>query len=206
MNIVSWEPEGCYCSSKMFHWEPGGRYHHRLCTAIVAFWFSMEHLWIAIMPFWLSADNIYPKTNFCKCYCRELCSLKVKLCVFSWEHCFSVFPTRHVPKWSRTWRSRLRQSSAVWTARTSTQPWLNSASGSTELCTTTCNNSLTTQQVGNSLWLCNDYLHEVITVVLCIVENNSGDKASFWGKNKLLFLAQISNAPCSYSNIPSLVL
>ena len=37
----------------MFCWEPEGRYHHRLCTAIVAFWFSTEHPWIMIMPFWL---------------------------------------------------------------------------------------------------------------------------------------------------------
>ena len=45
-NIVSWEPEGCYCRSKMFHWEPEGRYCHWLCTAIAPFWFSTEHLWV----------------------------------------------------------------------------------------------------------------------------------------------------------------
>ena len=44
--------------SKMFHWEPEGCYHHRLCTAIVPFWFSMEHLWISMAPFWLSTDDI----------------------------------------------------------------------------------------------------------------------------------------------------
>ena len=32
--IVSWAPEGRYCSSKMFRWEPEGRYCHWLCTAI----------------------------------------------------------------------------------------------------------------------------------------------------------------------------
>ena len=42
--IVSWEPEGRYCSSEMFRWEPEGCY---CCTtkymAIVPFWFSKEH-------------------------------------------------------------------------------------------------------------------------------------------------------------------
>ena len=56
--IVSWEPEGRYCRSKMFCWEPEGRYCHWLCTAIVSFWFSMEHLWAAITPFWLSTDDM----------------------------------------------------------------------------------------------------------------------------------------------------
>ena len=40
-------------------WEPEGRYCHRLCTAIATFWFSMEHLWAAITPFWLSTDDIF---------------------------------------------------------------------------------------------------------------------------------------------------
>ena len=48
-----------YNYSKMFFWEPEGRYHHRLCTLITPFWFSKEHLWIVIMPFWLSTDVIY---------------------------------------------------------------------------------------------------------------------------------------------------
>ena len=42
----------------MFCWEPEGRYHHRLCTEIAPLWFSMEHLWTAITPFWLSTDDI----------------------------------------------------------------------------------------------------------------------------------------------------
>ena len=42
----------------MFHWEPEGRYCHRLCTVIAPFWFSTEHRWIVIMPFWLSTDYI----------------------------------------------------------------------------------------------------------------------------------------------------
>ena len=56
--IVSWEPEGCYCSSKMFRWEPEGRYCCTKSVAIAPFWFSTEHLWSAIAPFWLSADDI----------------------------------------------------------------------------------------------------------------------------------------------------
>ena len=31
----------------------------RLCTAIVPFWYSMEHCYILIMPFWLSTDEVY---------------------------------------------------------------------------------------------------------------------------------------------------
>ena len=39
-------------------WEPEGHYHHRLCTVIMPFWFSMEHLSILIGPLWLSTDDI----------------------------------------------------------------------------------------------------------------------------------------------------
>ena len=56
--VVSWEPEGRHCSSKMFHWEPEGCYHCTKSMAIAPFWFSMEHLWNAITPFWLSTDNV----------------------------------------------------------------------------------------------------------------------------------------------------
>ena len=54
----SWEAEGRYHYSKMFHWEPEGHYRHRHCTLIVLFWFIPEHLWILIAPFWLSTDDI----------------------------------------------------------------------------------------------------------------------------------------------------
>ena len=57
--IVSWEPEGRYCSSKMFRWDPEGRYCCIKSMAIAPFWFSMEHLWTAIAPLWLSTDDIY---------------------------------------------------------------------------------------------------------------------------------------------------
>ena len=57
VNTVSWEPEGHYWSSKMFHWEPEGHYCCSKYIAIAPFWFSMEHLWSAITPFWLSTDD-----------------------------------------------------------------------------------------------------------------------------------------------------
>ena len=58
VNVVSWEPEGRYCSSKMFHWEPEEHYFCTKSIAIAPFWVSMEHLWSAIAPFWLSADDV----------------------------------------------------------------------------------------------------------------------------------------------------
>ena len=57
-HVVSWEPEGHYYSSKMFRWEPEGCYHCIKSMVIVPFWFSQEHLWSAIMSFWLSADDM----------------------------------------------------------------------------------------------------------------------------------------------------
>ena len=42
----------------MFRLESDGHYRSRLCTAIPPFWFSMEHHWIVIAPFWLSNDDI----------------------------------------------------------------------------------------------------------------------------------------------------
>ena len=61
--IVSWEPEGRYCSSKVFLWEPEGRYHCTKSMATAPFWFSTEHLWSAIAPFWLSADVMQYRTR-----------------------------------------------------------------------------------------------------------------------------------------------
>ena len=59
-DIFSWESElGPYnCSSKMFHWEPEGRYRCTASMTIVPFWFSMEHHWKVITPFWLSTNDI----------------------------------------------------------------------------------------------------------------------------------------------------
>ena len=57
-HIVSWEPEGRYCSSKMFRWKPEGRYCCTKSMVIAPFWFSIEHLCTAITPFWLSTDDI----------------------------------------------------------------------------------------------------------------------------------------------------
>ena len=44
---------------KMFHWESEGCYHcTKSMTIIVPFWFLTEHCWMALMPFWLSADDV----------------------------------------------------------------------------------------------------------------------------------------------------
>ena len=72
-HIVSWEPEWRYPYWHVFRWEPEGRYRHRHCTAIVSFWFSTEHLWIMIAPFWLSTDDIINENNIeivRMAYCR----------------------------------------------------------------------------------------------------------------------------------------
>ena len=59
----------------MFHWEPEGCYHHRLCTVIATFWFSTEHLWIVIVPLWLATDAICPV--LCHCWAMAAsCSLQ----------------------------------------------------------------------------------------------------------------------------------
>ena len=76
-HIVSWEPEGRYCRSKMIRWEPEGRYRLRLCTAIAPFWFSTDRLWIAITPFWLSTDDIVSweqdgRYHYSTMFCWEL--------------------------------------------------------------------------------------------------------------------------------------
>ena len=42
----------------MFRWEPEGRYRCTKSVEIAPFWFSMDHLWTAIVPFWLSTYNI----------------------------------------------------------------------------------------------------------------------------------------------------
>ena len=40
--LVSWEPEGHYCCSTIFCWEPEGNNHHRLYTETAPFWFSKK--------------------------------------------------------------------------------------------------------------------------------------------------------------------
>ena len=56
---VSSALEGRYQYSKMFCWEPEGRYRCSMYMymAIALFWCSTEHLWIVIAPFWLWSDN-----------------------------------------------------------------------------------------------------------------------------------------------------
>ena len=59
---VTWEPERRYQYSKMFHvlkiWEPEGCYRCTMSMAITPIWFSTEHLWVVIAPFWLSTDDM----------------------------------------------------------------------------------------------------------------------------------------------------
>ena len=54
----TWEPEGHYCSSKMFCWKAEGHYCCTKSMVIAPFWFSIEYLSYSIMPFWLSTDHI----------------------------------------------------------------------------------------------------------------------------------------------------
>ena len=68
--MFCWEQEGRYRYSTMFCGEPEVCFHHRLCTEKAPFWFSMEHCWIVIMPFWLSTDDIHVTLN-------ERCNLYV---------------------------------------------------------------------------------------------------------------------------------
>ena len=42
----------------MFHSESEGHYCHRLCTAKAPFWSSRKPLWILIVPFWLSTEDM----------------------------------------------------------------------------------------------------------------------------------------------------
>ena len=52
--IVCWEPEGRYCRFKDRSVEnQKGAITVQQCMAIAPFWFSTEHLWSAITPFWL---------------------------------------------------------------------------------------------------------------------------------------------------------
>ena len=45
----------------MFRWESEGRYRCTKSMVIAPFWFSMEPCWTALMPFWLSADDMHPR-------------------------------------------------------------------------------------------------------------------------------------------------
>ena len=47
-------------SSLMFCWEPEGRYRCTESMATAPFWFSTEHRWTVLMPFWLSTDDKTP--------------------------------------------------------------------------------------------------------------------------------------------------
>ena len=41
------------------HWEPEGRYCCTNSMALAPFWFSTVHCWTALIPFWLSADDMH---------------------------------------------------------------------------------------------------------------------------------------------------
>ena len=58
--FVSWEPEGHYQYSTMFHWEPEGCY---CCTKSTGIGFSTEHSWTAFTPFWFSVKEFLKSSN-----------------------------------------------------------------------------------------------------------------------------------------------
>ena len=68
----------------MFLWEPAeGRCCHCLCTAIVPrFWFSTEHLWILVAPFWLLTDDIETEIVLCVCVTNFTESLHIFFALF----------------------------------------------------------------------------------------------------------------------------
>ena len=73
---VRWEPEGHYCSSKMFRWEPEGCYRCIKSMAIAPLWFSTEHLWSAITPFSLSTDDVELRSILWKLGALAACLLQ----------------------------------------------------------------------------------------------------------------------------------
>ena len=48
----------------MFRWEPEGRYRCTKSMTIPPFWFSTEHRWTSLTPFWLSIDDIKGQQKF----------------------------------------------------------------------------------------------------------------------------------------------
>ena len=59
LHLIGWEQicQWKTLTKRLMKCPPEGHYHCWLCTAIATSWFSAEHLWILIAPFWLSADN-----------------------------------------------------------------------------------------------------------------------------------------------------
>ena len=49
---------------KMLRWEPEGRYHCAKSMVIAPFSFSVEQHWTALMPFWLSTDDMRLNDTF----------------------------------------------------------------------------------------------------------------------------------------------
>ena len=113
-------------------WEPEGRYYQWLCTAIAPFWFSKEHHWVLIMPFWLSAYDIHhivrwePEGRYCSTKMfrwepegRYRCTKSMAIVPFwfSTEHLWSAI----TPFWLSTDDIK-RQSSHM----SHNESWLNS--------------------------------------------------------------------------------
>ena len=81
--VVSWEPEGRCQYSKMFSWELEGRYRCTKSLAIAPFWFSTEHPWIVIVPFWLLTDQVVYSQLCLSRIRRSRRSLQILLSLFS---------------------------------------------------------------------------------------------------------------------------
>ena len=72
LHVVSWEPEWHYHYSTIFWWEPEGCYGCTKSMVIAPFWFSTEHHWTALMPFWISADRCMVILSQISC-CSTMC-------------------------------------------------------------------------------------------------------------------------------------
>ena len=94
----------------VFRWEPEGRFRRRLYTEIQSFWFSTNHLWIALTPFWLSTDNDYvilsysDKRKFMKnhqnlrkwCFISDLaCSTSTPSLEQKYSSCWKILKSRY---------------------------------------------------------------------------------------------------------------
>ena len=74
--IFSWEPEGHYHYSMRICWK---REEHCVKSMVIApFWFSAEHHWTALTPFWLSANDMHKAVLYlCLKYGTNPCILQM---------------------------------------------------------------------------------------------------------------------------------
>ena len=108
-HIVSWEPEGRYCNSKMFRWEPEGHYCRTKCTTIATFWLSMQHLWSAITPFWLSTCvYVHAYLRVCQYFFSmyRCIWMYFSSCVYKLKMTHSIYPMMH--GWDYLWTRKPR--------------------------------------------------------------------------------------------------